>query len=175
MNLQEGQCLTDELKTYIADSNKSGFWLEYANDVAEHLQHLVEEGYKQDETRRQLYLMGKIIRSYKHVLTLKLKGVLLDRIFNLIRDNEIHRVPSRTFSEILTYVRADNLGWRFFIDSINKLYEAGETDDLFFEKSLNIVRGLFRSMPTFDQCFITLFIDHLLLPYFDNSSTIVRK
>ena len=110
----------------------------------------MEDGYKQDETRRQLYLIGKIIHSHKHILTLKLKGVLLDRIFNLLRDSEIHRVPSRTFSEILTYVRADNLGWRFFIDSINKLYKAGETDDLFFEKSLNIVRGLFRSMPTFD-------------------------
>ena len=30
-------------------------------------------------------------------------------------------------------------------------------------------------MPAFDEGFIALFIDHLLLPYFDNSSTIVRK
>lgn len=101
--------------------------------------------------------------------------MLLDRIFNLLRDSEIHRVPSRTFSEIMSHVRSDNLGWRFFVDSINKLHEAGETDDLFFEKGLNIVRGLLRSMPTFDQSLINLFIDHTLVPYFENQSTVVRK
>ena len=30
-------------------------------------------------------------------------------------------------------------------------------------------------MPTFDQSLVTLFLDSLLLPYFDNSSTIIRK
>ena len=84
-------------------------------------------------------------------------------------------MPSRTFSEILSSVRAQNLGWRFFVDSINKLQEARETDDLFFDKSFNIVRGHLRTMPTFDQSLIHLFIEQMLLPHFESTSTVVRK
>ena len=62
MNLQEGKCLTGELKAYINDSGKDQFWQEYANEVLEYLQDEIEKGYKQDDTRRQLYLIGKIMR-----------------------------------------------------------------------------------------------------------------
>ena len=85
-------------------------------------------------------MVGKLLLTYRPRITLKLKGVLLDRIFNLLRDSEnISRVPARTFSEIFTSARDNNLGWRFFVDSINKLHQAGEVDDLFFTKSLSLV------------------------------------
>jgi len=53
-------------------------------------------------------------------------------------------VPSNSFSEILTAVRGQNLGWRFFVDSVNKLREAGEANELFLVKALIIVQGYFQ-------------------------------
>jgi hypothetical protein len=85
-----------------------------------------------------LHLVGKILKLYKPYVNLKMKGVLLDRIFNLLRDEEIARVPTSSYSEILTAIRGENLGWRFFIDSINKLDQAGEADEVFFAKAFSI-------------------------------------
>ena len=99
----------------------------------------MNDRYQGEATLRQLNLIGKILPSYKYLLNFKLKGVLLDRIFNILRDREITKVPSRSFCEILSSIRGQNLGWRFFIDSIGKLYKAGETDDLFFLKALSVV------------------------------------
>ena len=104
-----------------------------------------------------------------------LKGVLLDRIFNLLRDGDITEIPYHTFSEILSSIRPQNLGWRFFVDSINKLEGAGETDDLFFEKSFNLIKGQLRLMTIIDMDLIKIFVDQLLIPYFENTSTLVRK
>ena len=84
-------------------------------------------------------------------MTIKLKGVLLDRIFNLLRDSEVTQIPHQYFNEILTNVRPENLGWRFFVDSINKLKNAEETDDLFFDKSFNLIRSQLRQMVNFDK------------------------
>ena len=44
--------MIDELKSYLYDASKETFWREYTNEVVEYLQEQIEEGYKQDETRR---------------------------------------------------------------------------------------------------------------------------
>lgn len=104
-----------------------------------------------------------------------MKGVLLDRIFNALRDSSISRIPSTTLSEILSSVRSQNLGWRFLIDSVNKLHENGEADDLFLVKSFSLVTGHFRAMQILDVTLLQLLVDHLLVPQFGNQSTVVRK
>ena len=93
-------------------------------------------------------------------LTIKMKGALLDRIFNLLRDGNINKVPGTTFSAILSRVRGQNLGWRFFIDSISKLSEAGEAEEHFFLKSLKT--KLLQKYPTA--------IDELMTKYRANSA-----
>ena len=87
------------------EPSKEAVWRQFANAVVEYLQSEVELAYAEETTRRQLHLIGKILLIYKPFVTLKLKGVLLDRIFNLLRDEEITWVPAYTFSEILTSVR----------------------------------------------------------------------
>lgn len=104
-----------------------------------------------------------------------MKGIVLDRIFNALRDSKITRVPSSTLCEILSSVRSQNLGWRFFIDSVNKLHLNGEVDDCFFVKSFSIVTGHFRTMQVLDVTLLNLLVENLLVPNFSNSSTVVRK
>ena len=82
------------------------------------------------------------MQTFRHLVTLKLKGILLDRIFNLLRDSGVSKVPKRTFSEVISGVRSLNLGWRFFVDTINKLHQNGNTNEHFFVKSLSIVQAL---------------------------------
>ena len=106
MGLQPDQDLLAQLKAQINEPLKEAFWHECANEVVDYLQTEIEAGYQGEETLNQLHLIGKILLNYRqHVNETKLKGILLDRIFNLLRDGEIHRVPTRTFSEILTSVR----------------------------------------------------------------------
>ena len=82
------------------------FWHDYANEIVDYLQTEIETGYQGEQTLNQLHLIGKILLNYRqNVNETKLKGILLDRIFNLLRDSEINRVPTRTFSEILSSVR----------------------------------------------------------------------
>jgi len=38
---------------------------------------------------RQLHLVGKVLLQHGALVTVKIKGVLLDRIFNLLRDDKI--------------------------------------------------------------------------------------
>ena len=56
-------------------------------------------------------------------------------------------------------MRAQNLGWRFFVDSVNKLHAAKETDDLFFVKVLCIVQTHLKRMPEFDNGLVILFME----------------
>lgn len=163
------------IKSALGDPSRDGFWREYASDVLEYLQGEIEHAYLQETTKRQLHLVGKILKLHRPFVSIKMKGVLLDRIFNLLRDAEIARVPSASYSEILTFIRGDNLGWRFFIDSINKLDQAGEADDLFFAKAFSIAQGHFREMQTIDLSLVMLFLEQLFLPHFENSSTVIRK
>ena len=123
------------------------------------LQAEIETGYNADDTIRQLYLAGKIMYAHKNLIKFKLKGIILDRIFHLLRDKKINKVPSRTFCEILSNVRTHNLGWRFLVDSVNKLYAAKETDDLFFFKVLSIVQSHFRRMPEVDSSLMKLLME----------------
>ena len=167
--------MVEELLSYLKDPRRDSFWQKYTNQILEYLQTELTNCYQGEVTLRQLNLIGKILPSYKYLLNFKLKGVLLDRIFNLLRDREITKVPSRSFCEILSSIRGQNLGWRFFIDSIGKLYKAGETDDLFFLKALSVVQGHLRTMHTFDISLNKLLLEQLLLPHYDNPSTVVRK
>ena len=120
-------------------------------------------------------MIGKILQHHKPYVTLQIKGIVLDRMFNLLRDEDVARVPTSSFSEILTSVRTENLAWRFFIDSINKLNQTNEADELFFNKALSIVQGHFRQMQTIDMSLMLLLLENLLLPHFENRSTVVRK
>ena len=104
-----------------------------------------------------------------------MKGALLDRIFNLLRDGNINKVPGTTFSAILSRVRGQNLGWRFFIDSISKLSDAGEAEEHFFLKSLSIVQGYLKSTLTLDLALLSLILEQFLITQFENQSTVVRK
>ena len=122
-----------------------------------------------------LQLVGKIMELYRKHITFKLKGVILDRIFNLLRDCKIVKLPAKTFCFILTDIRSQILGWRFFVDSINKLHGAGETDDLFFVKSFSIICGYLRSIFQLDVGLMKLLVEQLLVPHFENQSTMVRK
>ena len=173
--LSDSKDLLVEIKSALGDPSRDGFWREYANDVLEYLQGEIEHAYLQETTKRQLHLVGKILKQHRPFVSMKMKGVLLDRIFNLLRDAEIARVPSTSYSEILTFIRGDNLGWRFFIDSINKLDQAGEADDLFFAKAFSIAQGHFREMQAIDLNLVMLFLEQLFLPHFENSSTVIRK
>ena len=147
----------------------------HTDSVIEFLQSEVEAGYKSVETLQLLHLIGKILCSYKNFVTYRMKGIVLDRIFNALRDSQITKVPSTTLSEILSSVRSQNLGWRFFIDSVNKLHFNGESDDLFFVKSFSIVKGHFRTMQILDVTLLKLLVNDLLVPHFGNLSTVVRK
>ena len=104
-----------------------------------YLQGLITQDYRGEITKQELHLIGKILQHHKPYVTLQIKGIVLDRMFNLLRDEDVARVPTSSFSEILTSVRTENLAWRFFIDSINKLNQTNEADELFFNKALSIV------------------------------------
>lgn len=143
--------------------------------MIEFLQDEIEAGYKSDQTLQQLHLVGKILIHFKNFVTFKMKGIMLDRIFHTLRDSKITKVPSSTLSEILSSVRSQNLGWRFFIDSVNKLDMNGEVDDLFFVKSFSIVTGYFRTMSILDITLLKLLVENLLVPNFANTSSVVRK
>ncbi len=170
-----GDDLHSELKASLFDPKKQGFWKEYANDVVEFIQASVEECDDSERVKQQLHLIGKILIGHSHFVTIRMKGVLLDKIFSLLRDAQVDRIPSDTLSVILSMVRGQNLGWRFFVDSINKLETAGEADEHFFVKALSIAQGHFRQMSTIDLSLLSLFVDHLLQPNFENDSTVVRK
>ena len=102
--------------------------------------------------------------------------MLLDRIFNLLIDNGINKVPASSFAEILTSIRGQNLGWRFFVESINQINDVNSpTNDLFFIKALSIVQGYLRDTSVLDTNLIQLLVKELLLPNFENKSTLVRK
>lgn len=140
-----------------------------------YLQGLITQDYRGEITKQELHLIGKILQHHKPYVTLQIKGIVLDRMFNLLRDEDVARVPTSSFSEILTSVRTENLAWRFFIDSINKLNQTNEADELFFNKALSIVQGHFRQMQTIDMSLMLLLLENLLLPHFENRSTVVRK
>ena len=76
---------------------------------------------------------------HRNQITFKLKGVFLDRIFSLLRDKRVPKVHGRTLCEIFSSIRANNQGWRFFLESVAKLHKSGEADELFFNKALSIV------------------------------------
>ena len=76
---------------------------------------------------------------HRNLITFKLKGVFLDRIFSLLRDKRVAKVHGRTLCEILSIIRTKNQGWRFFLESVAKLHQSGEADELFFNKVLSIV------------------------------------
>ena len=97
--------MVEELLIYLKDPHRDTFWQVYTNQIVEYLQTEINASYQGEVTLRQLSLVGKILSSYKCLLNFKLKGVLLDRIFNLLRDREINRVPSRSFCEILSSIR----------------------------------------------------------------------
>lgn len=72
----------------------------------EHVQEMVEDADSNEDVKRQLNLIGKILIAHSHHISIKMKGILLDKIFSLLRDSEIQRVPSDTFSVILSTVRS---------------------------------------------------------------------
>ena len=102
--------------------------------------------------------------------------MLLDRIFNLLIDSGINRVPASSFAEILTSIRGQNLGWRFFVESINQINDVNNPgNDLFFVKALSIVQGYLKDTSVLDTNLIGILVTELLLPNFENKSTLVRK
>lgn len=55
----------------------------------EHVQEMVEDAESNEDVKRQLNLIGKILIAHSHHISIKMKGILLDKIFSLLRDSEI--------------------------------------------------------------------------------------
>ena len=175
MNLHANQNIIFELQKRVKNGRCEDFWRQYTDDILEYIQTEIDQNLSLNETQNLLHLMGKILRSYKHFKTIKLRGSLIERILNLVQDNQISLVPKRSFSVIITAVSEQHHGWRFFLDSINKLHVAGMTNDLFFIKCLSIVQGLFRTLENFDIGLAELLTQKFLVTHFENQTTIVRK
>ena len=59
-----------------------------------------------EETSRILYLAGKIMYAHGKLITYKMKGVFLDRLFNLLRDTTVSKVQGQPICEILSGIRS---------------------------------------------------------------------
>ena len=84
-------------------------------------------------------MVGRILHEHREKVTHKLKGVFLERTFDLLRDTTLAKVHARSLAELLKGFRARNYGWHWFLNSIEKLHGNGEADDLLFVKALSIV------------------------------------
>ena len=130
----------------VDDDNELVFWMDYVDDAITFLQDQLEGATNARLMLKVLDICGRIIRGHGDLVSIQLKGVLVDSLLAVLREDQIQNVPALSFAWIIQRARPNNLAWFFYIETMRSLQEQGEADETLMIKCLSVVEALIKDL-----------------------------